>query len=162
MAAFSPEVVATLVLVVVTASLPCFLYGAWYIIETDPVYWADLTHHVKFVGAGLALTTIPVVFWMVPRLFDQLRGLAVLHAFLGVQAYALLAFGLTGIVRIFRAKRRHDLYEEYDENVLLDEIGDETFSHWRWRLRVGVFGYLIFWILAYIVGVVRFFVRYVI
>jgi len=160
MAPLTPAAVATLVLVVVTASLPCFLYGAWYVIETDPVYWEDLTHHLTFVGAGLALTTIPVVVWMLPRLFDQLEGLAVLHAFLGVQAYAMLAFGLTGIVRIFRAKRRHDLYIEYDEDVLLDEIGDETVAHWRWRLRVGVFGYLIFWLLAYLVGVARFVVRY--
>lgn len=161
MAPLPPAVVATIVLLAVTASLPCFLYGAWYIIETDPVYWADLTHHLRFVGLGLALTTTPMVFWMVPRLFEQLGGLAVLHAFLGVQAYALLAFGFTGIVRIFRAKRRHDLYDEYDEAVLLDEIGDETFSHWRRRLRIGVFGYLVFWIFAYVVGVARFLVRYV-
>jgi hypothetical protein len=162
MAPLSPGAVATVVLLALTASLPCFLYGAWYIIETDPVYWGDLRHHLTFVGAGLVLTTTPVVFWMVPRLFDQLGGLAVLHAFLGVQAYALLAFGLTGIVRILRAKRRHDLYETYDEDVLLEEIGDETFAHWRWRLRVGVFGYLVFWILAYVVGVIRFVVRYVV
>jgi hypothetical protein len=40
---------------------------------------------------------------MMPRLMDQFGGLAVLHAVLGLQAYAMLAFALTGIVRIFQA-----------------------------------------------------------
>ena len=157
----SSAVVATVVLVAVTLSLPCFLYGAYYIIETEPVTWGVLMHHLKFVGTGLLLTTTPLVFWMAPRLPDQFGGLSALHAILGLQAYAMLAFGFTGIVRIFRAKWEHDLYHDYDEDVLLDEIGGERMSHWRSRLRIGVFGYVIFWLLAYVVGVVRFVIRYV-
>jgi len=157
----SDGLVATVVLLSVTLSLPCFLYGAYYIIETEPVTWDVLMHHLKFVTTGLVLTTVPMVFWMIPRLPDQLGGLSAVHAMLGLQAYALLAFGGTGIVRIFRAKREHDLYNEYDEDLLLDEIGDETFSHWRSRLRIGVFGYVIFWLLAYLVGVARYALRYV-
>jgi len=157
----SDGLVATVVLLSVTLSLPCFLYGAYYIIETEPVTWDVLMHHLKFVTTGLVLTTVPMVFWMIPRLPDQLGGLSAVHAMLGLQAYALLAFGGTGIVRIFRAKREHDLYNEYDEDLLLDEIGDETFSHWRSRLRIGVFGYVIFWLLAYLVGIARYALRYV-
>jgi hypothetical protein len=157
----SDGLVATVVLLSVTLSLPCFLYGAYYIIETEPVTWDVLVHHLKFVTTGLVLTTVPMVFWMIPRLPDQLGGLSAVHAMLGLQAYALLAFGGTGIVRIFHAKREHDLYNEYDEDLLLDEIGDETFSHWRSRLRIGVFGYVIFWLLAYLVGVARYALRYV-
>ncbi|MDS0221395.1 hypothetical protein NDI54_08535 [Haloarcula sp. S1AR25-5A] len=157
----SDGLVATVVLLSVTLSLPCFLYGAYYIIETEPVTWDVLVHHLKFVTTGLVLTTVPMVFWMIPRLPDQLGGLSAVHAMLGLQAYALLAFGGTGIVRIFRAKRKHDLYNEYDEDLLLDEIGDETFSHWRSRLRIGVFGYVIFWLLAYLVGIARYALRYV-
>jgi hypothetical protein len=157
----SDGLVATVVLLSVTLSLPCFLYGAYYIIETEPVTWDVLMHHLKFVTTGLVLTTVPMALWMVPRLPDQLGGLSAVHAMLGLQAYALLAFGGTGIVRIFRAKQEHDLYNEYDEDLLLDEIGDETFSHWRSRLRIGVFGYVIFWLLAYLVGVARYALRYV-
>jgi len=156
-----PAVVATVVLVAVTASLPCFLYGAWYIIETEPVTWGVLMHHLKFVVTGLVLTTVPMVLWMLPRLPDQFGGVSAVHALFGLQAYAMLVFGFTGIVRIFRAKRRHDLYNEYDEDLLLDEIGGETMSHWRARLRIGVFGYVVFWLLAYVIGVVRFLLRYV-
>jgi hypothetical protein len=156
----SDGVVATVVLASVTLSFPCFLYGAWYIIETEPVTWAVLTHHLKFVGTGLALTTVPMLAWMAPRLPDQLGGFSVVHAFLGLQAYAMLAFGFTGIVRIFRAKRRHDLYHDYDADVLLDEIGSDQMDHWRSRLRIGVFGYVFFWILAYLVGVTRYLFRY--
>jgi len=157
----SDGLVATVVLLSVTLSLPCFLYGAYYIIETEPVTWDVLIHHLKFVVTGLVLTTVPMLFWMVPRLPDQLGGLSAVHAMLGLQAYALLAFGGTGIVRIFRAKRQHDLYNDYDEDLLLDEIGDDTMSHWRSRLRIGVFGYVIFWLLAYLVGVARYALRYV-
>jgi hypothetical protein len=152
--------VATVVAVAVTLSLPCFLYGAWYIIESDPVTWSVLTHHLKFIATGLTLTTVPVLVWMVPRLFGQLGGLSMVHAFLGFQAYAMLGFGFTGIVRIFRAKREHDLYHDYDEDVLLDEIGLEQMDHWRSRLRIGVFGYVLFWLLAYLVGMVRYALRY--
>lgn len=159
--ATDPAIVATLVLVAVTASFPCFVYGAWYIIEQDPVTWGDLTHHLTFIGLGLALTTLPLLGWMLPRLPGQLNGITAVHAYLGVQAYALLVFAGTGIVRIFRAKREYDLYHDYDQDVLLDEIGRENFAHWRRRLRVGVFGYLLFWVLAYLVGVGRYLVRYV-
>mgnify|MGYP000415737070 CR=1 FL=1 len=160
MAGPSPGVVATVVLASVTLSLPCFLYGAWYILEVEAVTWGALIYHLKFVTTGLVLTTVPVVVWMAPRLPDQFGGLSALHAFFGVQAYALLAFGFTGIVRIFRAKYEHDLYHDYDEDVLLDEIGSEQMDHWRFRLRVGVFGYTICWLLAYVIGVVRFVIRY--
>jgi hypothetical protein len=152
--------IATAVLVSVTASFPCLLYGAWIIIDAEAVTWAVLTHHLKFIFSGLALTTIPLLFWMVPRLFDQLGGASALHAVLGLQAYAMLAFGFTGIVRIFRAKWEHDLYHDYDEDVLLTEIGSERMDHWRSRLRIGVFGYVIFWVLAYIVGIARYVLRY--
>jgi hypothetical protein len=158
--AVSESTIATVVAVAVTLSFPCFLYGAWYIIESDPVTWSVLTHHLKFIVTGLTLTTVPMVFWMIPRLFDQIGGLSMVHAFLGLQAYAMLGFGFTGIVRIFKAKREHDLYHDYDEEVLLDEIGSDQFDHWRSRLRIGVFGYVIFWILAYLVGIGRYVVRY--
>lgn len=157
----SESVIATVVLVSVTLSFPCFVYGAYYIIESDPVTWDVLLHHLKFVGTGLALTTIPMLTWMAPRLPEQLGGLSAVHAYLGLQAYALLLFGGTGIVRIFNAKRKHDLYNEYDQDLLLDEIGGEQMSHWRSRLRIGVFGYVIFWMLAYVVGVSRYVLRYV-
>lgn len=153
-------VIATIALIAVTSSLPFLLYGAWIVIEAEEVTWDVLIHHLKFILTGLALTTIPMLTWMIPRLFDQFGGFSALHAILGLQAYAMLVFGFTGIVRIFRAKREHDLYHDYDEQVLLDEIGDENMSHWRNRLRIGVFGYLLFWILAYVVGVTRFVFRY--
>jgi hypothetical protein len=152
--------VATVVLASVTLSFPCFLYGAWIMIDAEQVTWDVLTYHLRFIVTGLALTTVPLVTWMAPRLFDQFGGLAAVHAFLGLQAYAMLAFGFTGIVRIFRAKYQHDLYTEYDEDVLLDEIGDDDMKFWRRRLRVGVFGYVFFWILAYLVGVSRYALRY--
>jgi hypothetical protein len=129
-------------------------------IDAERVTWDVLTYHLRFIVTGLALTTVPLVTWMAPRLFDQFGGLAAVHAFLGLQAYAMLAFGFTGIVRIFRAKYEHDLYTEYDEDVLLDEIGDDDMKFWRRRLRVGVFGYVLFWILAYLVGVSRYALRY--
>jgi len=163
----SDGVVATLVALSVTASLPCLLYGAWVMIDAERVTWSVLTYHLTFVLTGLALTTAPMLLWMVPRLFglfgysSQFSGLAVGHAVLGAQAYALLLFGFTGIVRIFRAKREHDLYHDYDEDVLLDEIGSDRMDHWRSRLRVGVFGYTLFWLLAWLTGLVRYAGRYV-
>lgn len=156
----SDATIATIVLVSVTLSFPFLLYGAWIMIDAEEVTWDVLVHHLKFILTGLALTTIPVLTWMVPRLFDQLHGFAVLHAFLGAQAYAMLAFAFTGIVRIFRAKREYDLYHNYDERVLLDEIGDENMRFWRRRLRIGVFGYVGLWILAYLAGVARYLLRY--
>jgi hypothetical protein len=80
---------------------------------------------------------------MLPRLLDQLDGFTALHAFLGFQAYALLVFALTGIVRIFQAKRAHDLYRNPDRDVDISEL-HEDMDAWRFRLRVGVFGYLVF------------------
>ncbi|MFC7021415.1 MULTISPECIES: DUF7321 family protein [Haloarcula] len=158
----SESAIATVVLASVTLSFPCFVYGAYYIIESDPVTWDVLVHHLKFVTTGLTLTTVPMLGWMVPRLPDQLGGLSAVHAYLGLQAYALLLFGGTGIVRIFRAKREHDLYNDYDQDLLLEEIGGEQMSHWRSRLRIGVFGYVIFWMLAYVVGAARYVLRYVV
>jgi len=160
MAFLGETAIATIAAISVTCSFPFYLYGAWIVIDGDPVTWGVLTRHLKYILTGLALTTIPVATWMLPRLFDQLSGLAALHAFLGLQAYAMLAFALTGIVRIFLAKRRHDLYNDYDEDVLLDEIGSENMAFWRRRLRIGVFGYVLFWILAYVVGVARYLTKY--
>jgi len=160
MAFLGETAIATIAVISVTCSFPFYLYGAWIVIDGDPVTWGVLTRHLKYILTGLALTTIPVATWMLPRLFDQLSGLAALHAFLGLQAYAMLAFALTGIVRIFLAKRRHDLYNDYDEDVLLDEIGSENMAFWRRRLRIGVFGYVLFWILAYVVGVARYLTKY--
>ncbi|WP_336002544.1 DUF7321 family protein [Halorientalis halophila] len=160
MIALSEMQLATIVAVAVTCSFPCFLYGAWIMIDAEQVTWGVLTYHLKFIGTGLALTTVPMLLWMFPRLFAQLGGAAALHAFLGLQAYAMLAFGFTGIVRIFRAKWEHDLYHDYDEDVLLDEIGSERMQFWRRRLRIGVFGYTFFWILAYVVGMARYVIKY--
>ena len=159
-------VVATLVAVSVSVSLPCFLYGAWIMIDNDPVTWGVLTWHLKYILTGLTLTTVPLVGWMFPRLFGlwghsaQFGGYAVIHAFTGLTAYAFLVFGFTGIVRIFRAKYEHDLYHDYDENLLLGEIGGERMDHWRARLRVGVFGYTALWILAWLTGLTRYAIRY--
>lgn len=152
-------VVATLALTMVTASFPFYIYGAWIMIDTEVVTWDTLVYHLKFIVTGLTLNTIPVVVWMMPRLFDQLGGLAALHAFLGLQAYALLLFALTGIYHILQAKRRLNLYEDPERDVELDEL-HENMPAWRFRLRVGVFGYVGFWMLAYVVGLLRYVVLY--
>jgi hypothetical protein len=168
MAPVSDAVVATVVAVAVTCALPCFLYGAWIMLDNERKTWDVLVYHLKFIATGLLLTTVPMVGWMIPRLFGlggypgQLGGFAVLHGIAGLFAYAMLLFGFTGIVRIFRAKWKHDLYHEYDEDVLLEEIGGENMSHWRSRLRVGVFGYTAFWILAWLIGLFRYVTRYLI
>ena len=151
--------IATLVVVVVTASLPFYLYGAWIILDSEVVTWAVLTHHLRYIAVGLLLTTVPVVGWMAPRLLEQLDGFSALHAFLGLQAYALLAFGLTGIARIVQVKRAHDLYHEPDPDVDLSEL-HENMDAWRTRLRVGVFGYLGLWILSWLVGMARYIILY--
>ena len=151
--------IATLTALSVTASFPFFLYGAWIMIDAETVTWDVLTHHLKFIAVGLTLTTVPMVTWMIPRLFDQLGGLSALHAFLGLQAYALLLVGLTGIVRIFQAKRNADLYKNPDQDVDLDDL-HENMSAWRGRLRIGVFGYTLFWIAAWLVGIYRYVLRY--
>jgi len=151
--------IATLAALSVTASFPFFLYGAWIMIDAETVTWDVLTHHLKFIAVGLTLTTVPMVSWMMPRLFDQLGGLSALHAFLGLQAYALLVVGLTGIARIFQAKRNADLYANPDQDIDLDDL-HENMSAWRARLRMGVFGYTLFWIAAWLVGVYRYALRY--
>jgi hypothetical protein len=157
----SPGLVATVVLLSVTASLPFFLYGAWIMIDAETVTWNTLVHHLKFILTGLALTTVPMVTWMVPRLLDQLgEGLAAVHAFLGLNAYALLVLGLVGITLIARAKYRHGLYDDPDEDVALSDLHEDA-DTWRKLLRVGVFGYVFFWLLAYVVGVARYALRYV-
>ncbi|PSQ06958.1 hypothetical protein BRC97_04600 [Halobacteriales archaeon QS_6_71_20] len=152
---------ATVAGAMVTASLPFYLYGAWIMVgrERDHVTWDRLVRHLWVILPGLVLNTVPVVLWMGPRLLDQFGGLAALHAFLGLQAYALLAFGLTGIVRIFQVKRNADLYEVEDPDTSLNDL-HENMSAWRGRLRIGVFGYVIFWLLAYVVGVYRYYSLY--
>ncbi|MFC7080751.1 DUF7321 family protein [Halorussus caseinilyticus] len=153
----SETLVATVVALVVTASFPFYLYGAWYILDQEVVTWDVLIHHLKFITVGLLLTTVPVVTWMAPRFLDQLGGFAALHVFLGLQAYAMLLVALTGIVRIFQVKRQHDMYERgaADRDVEIDDL-HENMGAWRGRLRVGVAGYVLFWMLAWLVGMVRF------
>jgi len=154
--------IATAVALTVTASFPFYLYGAWVVLQSETITWSVLTRHLTFVGTGLALTTIPVAMWMVPRLvwgsvgFDSFTAL---HVFLGVQAYALLLFALTGIVRIFQVKRRHDLYHEPDPEMPISDL-HENMDAWRFRLRMGVFGYVILWLLAWVVGTVRYVIFY--
>lgn len=151
--------IATVVTVVVSASLPFYLYGAWVVLREDYVTWRVLVRHLRFIAIGLVLTTGPILLWMVPRLLDQLDGFTGLHTFLGVQAYALLTFALTGIVRIFQVKREHDLYHEPAPDIELSEL-HEDMAAWRFRLRVGVFGYLVFWVLAWLVGLARYAIVY--
>jgi hypothetical protein len=139
----------------VTASLPFLLYGAWIMIDTETVTWTVLMRHLRYIAAGLTLTTVPIVGWMIPRLFVDLinlSGIAVIHAFFGVQAYALLAFALTGIARILQAKRNADAYE--DPSVDINEI-HEDMGHWRSRLRTGVAGFMILWLCAWVTGLYR-------
>ncbi|SDZ86963.1 hypothetical protein SAMN04488065_0898 [Haloplanus vescus] len=156
----SEATVATLAAIAVTASFPFYLYGAWIVIDTETVTWRVLLRHLRYIVVGLVLTTVPVAGWMVPRLADQFGGLAVLHAVLGLQAYAMLTFALTGIVRIFQAKRAANLYREPDPDADLNDL-HENMSAWRGRLRVGVFGYILFWLGAYLIGVVRYLQLYV-
>lgn len=151
--------IAVAVAMVVTASFPFYLYGAWIILNAEVVTWAVLTRHLRYIVVGLTLTTVPVLGWMAPRFMAQLDGYAALHAFLGLQAYALLAFALTGIARILQVKRAHDLYHEPDPDLDIAEL-HEHMDVWRRRLRVGVFGYVLLWLLAWLVGMARFFVIY--
>ena len=160
MLGLSDASIATLVVVAVTISFPCFLYGAWLMIDNDPVTWDVLLRHLSFILTGLALTTIPLLFWMLPKLLDQFYGFSVLHAVVGLHAYAFLAFGFTGIVRIFRAKWEHDLYHDYDEELLLEEIGGDRMDHWRSRLRIGVAGYVTLWLVAYVSGLAQYVTKY--
>lgn len=159
MASGQEAMIATVVLVTVSGSLPFFLYGAWVVLRVDVVTWDVLTTHLSFIGVGLVLTTVPAVAWMVPRLMDNLDGYTVLHAVVGLQAYALLVFALTGIVRIFRAKRAHDLYHRPEQDIDLDDIHEDMDS-WRFRLRTGVFGFLLLWILTWVIGIIRYTIYY--
>jgi hypothetical protein len=154
------QTIATLAAMMVTASFPFYLYGAWIMIDAEVVSWGVLIHHLKFIIPGLILNTIPVVTWMIPRLLDQFGGAVALHAVLGLQAYALLAFGLTGIVRIFQVKRKADYYNNPVEDIDLDEL-HENMSAWRGRLRVGVFGYVILWLIAWLMGGYLYIAKYV-
>jgi hypothetical protein len=154
-----PVVWATLALLSMTVSFPCYLYGAWIIIDADPVTWSALTHHLRYIVLGLTLTTVPVVTWMGPRLIAEFNGISAFHAILGVQAYALLGFALSGIVRILQVKRRHDLYHDPDQDVELDDL-HENMGAWRGRLRLGVAGYVLLWLAAYLVGVAQYVIRY--
>ncbi|MFB6096809.1 MAG: hypothetical protein ABEJ74_05425 [Haloferacaceae archaeon] len=155
-----PVYAAVLALLAVTLSFPFYVRGAGIVLDADVVTWAILVRHLRYVGVGLVLTTVPVTTWMAPRLVDQFGGLSALHAVLGLQAYALLVFALTGIVRIFQVKWQADLYRDPGPDVALDDL-HENMSAWRTRLRIGVFGYLLFWCLAYLLGVARFVLRYV-
>jgi len=152
------SVLAALAGLSVTASFPFLLYGAWIMIDAETVSWNVLTHHLRYIGVGLTLTTVPIVGWMIPRVLQRLTGLAVIHAFLGLQAYALLAFALTGIVRIFQAKRNADAYD--DPDVDIDEL-HEDMGHWRSRLRAGVAGFMILWLCAWMTGLYRFYTIHV-
>lgn len=148
-------IIAAIVAVLVTASFPLYLYGAWIIVEAETVTWSVLIHHLKYIAAGLVLTTGPLVLWMVPQAFEQWGPILAVHMFFGLQAYAFLLVALTGIVRIFQVKRRDSLYRDPDEDVDIDDL-HEHMGAWRWRLRIGVVGYLLFWIIAYLIGLVRF------
>ena len=148
------SVIAAIAALSVTASLPFLLYGAWIMIDAETVTWSVLTHHLKYVTVGLVLTTVPLVTWMLPRILGQMTGDAVIHAFFGLQAYALLVFALTGIVRIFQAKRNADAYDDPDTDI--DEL-HENMGHWRSRLRVGVAGFMILWLCAWLTGLYRFY-----
>ena len=157
----SEATVATVAALSVTASFPFFLYGGWIMIDAETVTWDVLVYHLKFIVTGLTLNTVPVAAWMLPRLFGQLDGLAIVHAVLGLQAYALLVFALTGIVRIFQAKRNADLYRRPDRAIDIDEL-HENMGAWRGRLRLGVLGYVLLWIGAYVVGLYRYVLRYLV
>jgi hypothetical protein len=152
--------IATVAALMVTASFPFYLLGAKVMIDAETVTWDVLVRHLKYIFPGLVLNTVPVVTWMAPRLLEQLNGLTALHAVLGLQAYALLLFGLTGIARIFQVKRRADLYHDPDPDVDLNDL-HENMGAWRGRLRVGVFGYVAFWIGAWLLGLYRYLTGYV-
>jgi hypothetical protein len=151
---------ATLALVSITASFPFYLWGAKIVLDEEVVTWDVLIYHLRVIGVGLLLTTVPVVVWMFPRLLESFTSVAAFHAFIGLQAYALLAFALSGIVRIFQVKRRHDLYHDPDPGM---DVGDlhENMDAWRARLRVGVFGYVILWLFAYVAGWYLYLIQYV-
>lgn len=146
------HVLATASLVAVSLSLPLYLHGMWVILNSERVTWAVLMRHLRSVVPAVVLTTVPAVVWMVPRTTNWgLSGVMPLHIFLALQAYALLVIALWGIVPIFRAKRRHNLYRRPDPDIELEAL-DDRMPQWRRRLRVGVFGHLLLWVLAYATG----------
>jgi len=156
----SEYIYATVATLLVTLSFPLYLYGAWIILQEEVVTWNVLIHHLKYVTGGLVLTTVPMVTWMIPNAFDQFSPLLAVHMFFGLQAYALLLVGMTGIVRIFQVKRQHNLYHESSSDIEISEL-HENMSTWRWRLRIGVFSYVGCWIIAYLIGVFRFLLRFI-
>ncbi|MEF8774157.1 MAG: hypothetical protein V5A23_04010 [Halobacteriales archaeon] len=152
---------ATAALVVVSASFPVFLKGAGVVLNAETVTWEVLVRHLTFIGIGLTLTTVPILVWMLPR-FSRMVGarrLLFVHTFLGVQAYALLLFAMTGIYRVFTEKRRAERYRDPDPDDDLNDL-HPNMSAWRGRIRLGVFGFLFFWLLTYVAGVVRFWLIY--
>jgi hypothetical protein len=152
-------IIATIVLITVTASFPFYIYGAWIILREKVVTWGILIHHLKFIFTGLVLTTVPIIVWMIPRSFSRLDGYIAVHTFVGLQAYAFLIFALTGIIKIFNAKRSLNLYQVSDDSIPIDELGKDM-DLWRKRLRIGVMGYLLIWIIAWSIGVIRYFQLY--
>ncbi|MFW6448435.1 MAG: DUF7321 family protein [Halobacteriota archaeon] len=148
----SEALLATATVVLVTLSFPLYLHGIWIILRAEVVTWRVLMRHLRSIGLALACTAVPVAGWMVPALFGgRFTSTVGVHVFLALQSYAFLALGLWGIVPIYRAKRRHNLYHEPDPDVDLTDL-DDRMSHWRRRLRIGVFGHLVLWVLAYLVG----------
>ena len=154
-------VIATAALVTITLALPFFIKGADIILSAEYVYWEVLIRHLKYIGTGLVLTTLPILVWMIPRFGAQMgaRQLLFVHAFLGLQGYALLVFGLSGIYHVFKEKRRADLYRDPDPDADLNDLHPDM-KAWRGRIRIGVFGYLLFWIFSYIAGVARYWAIY--
>lgn len=144
--------IATVAFVAVSLSLPLYLHGIWVILSSERVTWAVLMRHLRSIIPALLLTGIPVVLWMLPRsLTWGFSGHIAVHIFLALQSYALLLIGLWGIIPIFRAKRRYNLYREPQPDLELSEL-DERMPQWRRRLRVGVFGHFFLWLLAYLLG----------
>lgn len=136
----------------VTLSLPLYLHGLWVILQSEVVTWSVLMVHLRSIGIGLVLTLVPVIGWMLPQLLSgRFSGLIGVHVFLALQSFAFLAIALWGIVPIFRRKRDHGLYRDPSQDIGIDAI-DERMPIWRRRLRIGVFGYLVLWILSYLTG----------
>jgi hypothetical protein len=154
-------VVGTVALLVVSAAFPAFLKGAGVVLNAERVTWDVLVRHLKFIAVGLGLTTLPILAWMLPRFSEQVgaRRVLFLHAFLGAQAYAMLLVGLTGIYRVFTTKREAERYRDPDPDTDLNDL-HPNMSAWRGRIRIGVFGFLVFWLLAYLAGLYRYWVIY--
>lgn len=146
------QTIATIAAVSVSLSLPLYFHGIWVILNAERVTWSVLKRHLASIIPALLFTAVPVVGWMIPRSLNLgFSGLVAVHIFLALQSYALLLIGLWGIVPIFRAKRRYNLYRNPDQDIELDEL-DERMPQWRKRLRLGVFGHFGLWLLAYLLG----------